>query len=87
VVAVIAARTRCDMCLLAAKPGRAILRFNLLRQTVVGGVRTTRGAGSLMLCEDCWTRTAKTRTVVAVKRRRARDERQHRERLARAGIP
>jgi len=50
----------CDVCSERASPVRKVLRFALTRWVAgpTGQRGTTRGVGSLFLCEPCWRVTA-----------------------------
>lgn len=48
---------RCDLCGISAAETK-VLRFVLTRHMLIEGRETTRGFGSLDLCERCWSETA-----------------------------
>jgi len=50
----------CDMCLVGSHRTK-ILQFGLTRREHVGGRVTTRGAGAIRLCMDCWAHGPKRR--------------------------
>lgn len=51
--------TLCDICGDGTRAGRTVVRFSLVRTAYVAGKKTSRGAGVLFVCSDCWARTAK----------------------------
>lgn len=45
----------CYVCGLSNRR-RKVLRFNLIRGEMIDGRKTTRGAGSIHLCDECWSK-------------------------------
>ena len=71
----------CDVCLITGR-SKPVLRFNLTRDT---GRGTTRGAGSIYMCETCWTKTGKPRMRVAKRLKARQAEAASRRRLRSVG--
>lgn len=50
----------CDMCG-SSNRKRRLSRFSLRKSVMVRGKYTSRGVGTIFLCEPCWKRTAGSR--------------------------
>jgi hypothetical protein len=50
----------CDMCGSSSRE-RRLSRFSLRKSVMVRGKYTSRGVGTIFLCESCWKRTAGSR--------------------------